>query len=85
MRDFDRVKEVGMKQESEERRAEHRKKAPMILTNAGVRYFVHNGGAHLVVEERIDFWPGTGKWIDRESGRKGRGVFSLIKHVRKNV
>ena len=27
-------------------------------------------------------WPGTGKWIARDTKRKGRGVFSLLKYIK---
>jgi len=32
--------------------------------------------------ELIDFWPGTGKWIARDTKLKGRGVFNLLKYVK---
>ena len=51
-----------------------------------------NGGAHLIVNPSgwgeifdppygIDYWPGTGKWIDRKSGRDGRGIKSLLEFI----
>ena len=39
--------------------------------------------AHLRVNERFDFWPGTGKFLDRVTGRYYRGVFNLIKSLEK--
>jgi len=57
------------------------------LSQAGIPFTVHNGGAHLVVEGPvgfIDYWPTTGKWAAR-SGRKGFGLLGLLKHVRGEV
>lgn len=36
---------------------------------------------HTFVANRYDFWPSTGLWRDRKSGRTGRGVLNLIKRV----
>ena len=41
-------------------------------------------GAHLIVQGRrstIDFWPGTGLWIDRDTNTTGRGVQKLITFI----
>lgn len=35
---------------------------------------------HVRVGE-FDFWPSTGLFIHRASGRKGRGVFALLKKI----
>lgn len=37
--------------------------------------------AHLRINERFDFWPGTGKYQDRNTGQYRRGVFNLIKEL----
>lgn len=71
---------------SQERRAGNRESSPELLEQAGVRFKSSNNGAHLIVTgsdwERIDFWPGTGKWIARDTKRKGRGVFNLLKYIK---
>jgi hypothetical protein len=41
---------------------------------------VKNGAAHLIVETeagKIDFWPGTRKWIVRATRQNGYGVEAL--------
>lgn len=70
----------AMKEESAERRNRHRSNAPTILQGAGISYESKNDGAHLVVaaEAIFDFWPGTGLWICRKNGKRGRGIRSLI-------
>ena len=71
---------------SQERRAGNRESSPKLLEQAGVEFQSSNNGAHLIVTgsswELIDFWPGTGKWIARETKHKGRGVFNLLKYVK---
>lgn len=83
MRNYDRAAEIGMNAESIERRADNRDRSAAILDRLGVSFESKNGGAHLIVThdgKTVDFWPGTGKFIQRQSGaRHGRGVFNLMK------
>lgn len=41
--------------------------------------------AHLRINERFDFWPGTGKYLDRITGQYKRGVFNLIKDLNRYI
>ncbi len=69
----------------QEKRASNRDASPKLLADAGIKFSVRNGDAHLIVEAPtglIDFWPGTGKWIVRGAKRNGRGVRGLIKFIR---
>lgn len=64
-----------------ERRHRNRELSPQILDAHGVSYVSKNDGAHLIVshgELVIDFWPGTGKWVVRRKGMRGRGVRPLL-------
>lgn len=66
------------------KRAANREASPEILARAGVAFESKNFGAHLIIEHGgrlVDFWPGTGLWIDRESRRRARGVKHLLKHL----
>ena len=59
----------------------NRQSSAGLLRRHGVVFSEHNRGAHLVVygdRVVVDFWPGTGKYIVRESGEKGRGVKNLL-------
>lgn len=70
-----------MQELEKERRAENRKRGFEELANAGYVFEVKNGAAHLIVESdqgKVDFWPGTEKWIIRQGGRMGRGVDALM-------
>ena len=65
--------------------AQRRLQATIELEKKGIRFTVHNGGAHLIVEGLfggyIDFWPGTGKWKVRESTHDGSSVGSLFRYL----
>lgn len=72
----------AMKQASKEKKASNQENSTKILQEKGVKFESKNWGNHLVVEGKkglIDFWPSTGKFIPRCEGRKGRGVFNLLK------
>ena len=56
-----------------------------VLQDQGYCIDVRNGGTHLIVATRFDFWPGTGKYMDRLSGTQGRGVFNLLQELTKLV
>ncbi|SUD77836.1 hypothetical protein [Pseudomonas putida] len=82
MRDIDRAAEVGWDAESAERRAKNRQSSAEVLAQHGVQFEPKNLDAHLIVSHAgkvVDFWPGTGKYIPRDGGRPGRGVFNLLK------
>lgn len=75
---------AGVKSESKARRADNRAKSADILTDNDIKFTSHNGGTHLVVEARVDFWPGTGLWMVRNTKIKRRGVFNLLKYLKEN-
>jgi hypothetical protein len=81
MRDIERTKQLGWKEESQARRGDNRENSAKILADNGVSFESRNMAAHLIVKGTsitVDFWPGTGKWIVR-GGKTGRGVFNLLK------
>lgn len=70
-----------MKQRQAEKRASNRRSSADLLTAAGVGFQSKNDGAHLVIPHgsgTVDFWPGTGRWIQRVTLRDGRGVRRLL-------
>lgn len=71
----------AMKEESKQRRANNRESSADILTKSGIEFESKNLGAHLIVGQ-FDFWPGTGLFINRKTGKRGRGVRNLIKLLR---
>lgn len=67
-----------MKQASVDRRARNRKNGASMLERAGVPFVSKNEGAHLIVRDRWDYWPGTGLWSDRRTQERRRGIHSLF-------
>lgn len=82
VRNYERAEQVGLKQESKERRRSSRERSACMLQSLGVEFESKNDGAHLIVTHNgltIDFWPGTGKFIPRKRNPKhGRGVFQML-------
>lgn len=77
---------TDMQQESVDRRANNRQKSAEILTRNNINFEPKNHGAHLVVTHKdvtVDFWPGTGKFVFRGRPTYGRGVFNLLRKLRK--
>lgn len=75
-------------EKSKQKRASNRLHSARMLKDAGIAFEVKNAGAHLIVEGNenyIDFWPGTGRWIDRKDGNRGFGVRNLLKYITENV
>lgn len=72
----------GMREESQAKRAINRDKSQQILIDNGIPFKYFNFGAHLVVDSRFDFWPGTGKFTCRETSKSGRGIFNLLKKLK---
>lgn len=55
------------------------------LTEEGISFERKNNGAHLIVETsngKIDYWPGTGRWISRK-GDRGFGIAKLLSHIKR--
>jgi hypothetical protein len=73
-----------MKEASQEKRRSNLDNSTKLLRERGITFDVYNDGMHLVIRsgERVfDFWPSTGKWIERASKVDGRGVFNLLKAI----
>ena len=67
-----------VREAKQEKKRQNEKSSTEILKSKGVQFRSLNGGNHLQLENGTNFWPSTGKWI-RKDGKKGRGVFNLIK------
>lgn len=74
-----------MKEAGKEKRERNTLSSTQILIDRGVNFESHNNGVHLVVRHDslvVDFWPSTGKWTVRGSGKYSRGVFKLLKLIK---
>lgn len=63
------------------KRAQSRTRSTEQLRQAGIPFVVKNNGAHLIVADAVDFWPGTGKWHSRTLPTKDYGVRSLLRFL----
>ena len=70
---------TALRVQSGEKRADNRAYAITRLNTAGIKYEIKNKGAHIIIADRWDFWPGTGKWRDRKCNKYYRGIESIIK------
>ena len=76
----------AMKDGWKEKRASNTEKSTAILIQKDVIFESKNNGAHLIVKSIngfIDFYPSTGLFIDRQTKKKSRGVFRLLKLARR--
>ncbi len=71
----------AMKAASQKKRASNRDNAIPLLSNANIEYESKSNGTHLIIEGRIDFWPGTGLWIVRDTNMRRRGIRKLIAYL----
>lgn len=74
----------GLREASRAKKKRNQCQSDMILQSHDIQFESHNDGLHLVVSGSFDFWPSTGKFIDRKTGKSGRGIFNLLKRL-KNV
>lgn len=78
----------AMREASKDKREQNTEKSTQLLVDRGVNFDSNNYGRHLVVKDSgliIDFWPSTGKWTVRGSGKYRRGVFNLLKILKSSV
>lgn len=74
--------------EKKQKKLDNIKSSTNILAEHDVYHVIRNEGLHIMVCDqsktpRIDFWPSTGKWIDRNGKMEGRGVFNLLRYIKK--
>ena len=65
--------------EGKMKREQNLKSSVEVLREKGIP-FVELSDTHLRVGN-FDFWPSTGLFIQLRTGRRGRGVFNLIKKL----
>jgi len=70
---------TALRVQSSKKREDNRAYAIKRLDTVGVKYETKNKGLHIIIADRWDFWPGTGKWRDRKCNKYCRGIESLIK------
>lgn len=77
----DREKRIAQ----QKKRAFNRRQSTGILRKNNIPFRSLNNGGHLILHlenTTVDFWPGTGKWIDRKNPEtQHRGVFKLLEFI----
>jgi len=71
---YDQLQEHGRR-----KRHDNLEKSTNLLKIKGYKFTSYNDGIHLVVEDRFNFWPSTGLFIEIKTHERGRGIFKLIK------
>lgn len=68
---------------SRAKRAYNREESPKRLNENGIKFESKHNGGFLYVYPGIWFWPGTGLWRVPGSTISGRGVYSLIRYIKR--
>jgi hypothetical protein len=71
----------ALRERSQQKRADNREASVKLLRDRGIEFTEHNNGAHLKIGN-IDFYPGTGLWINVKARLKRRGVRGPLRHLR---
>ena len=56
--------------------------ARKLLNEKNIPFEERQEGIHFIVDHLFDFWPTTGKFINRETKKHGRGVFNLLRNFK---
>lgn len=51
------------------------------LVRLGIDFVSKNDGVHLIISNRWDFWPSTGKWFDRVRMKRGHNLETLLTSI----
>ncbi len=73
---------AAQKEEGKERKKRNRAHSLAILREKGITYETLSEGAGHYRIAHFDFWPSTGKYLNRKTNKYSRGVFNLIKDLR---
>lgn len=82
MGDFWKDVKPDMKYRSSIKKDKNLQNGTAILDREGIPYEVKNKGIHYVVDGNVDYWPTTGKFIDRTDKKHRRGIFNLVNHIK---
>lgn len=72
----------ALREAKQQRRRSNTARSTELLRQRGIPFESKNGGAHLVVDGRVNFWPSTGLYIPLDFNKpKGRGVKNLLRFL----
>ncbi len=70
----------ALREESRIKKLSNLEQSTNILKEKNINFVSKNNGIHLIVGN-FDFYPSTGKFINRTTKKDGRGIFNLIKKI----
>lgn len=71
----------AVKESRQQKRWENDNKSILMLNDGGFSVETLNKGISHYRVNGVNFWATTGKFYDSKTGKKGRGVFNLIKYI----
>lgn len=71
-----------VKEQRQVKRWDNVDKSLAILKEKGIRYETLNSSVGHYRIGDWNFWPTTGKFYNPKTGKKGRGVFNLIRYIK---
>jgi hypothetical protein len=72
----------SLREQNQEKHERNRRYATILLDAENVKFVPKNHGAHIIIANRWDLWPGTGKWRDRKVNKYSHGLGNLIKLIK---
>lgn len=70
-----------IREDRNNKKQDHAKEFMKAIESSGLHFRIKNGGDHVVINDRVDCWPTTGRWIIRTTKETGRGISSLLRRL----
>jgi hypothetical protein len=74
----------GIRKDGQAKRRRNEEMSIALLSESGIKYEVLSKDSCHYRVGRFSFWPTTGKYYDPKTGEKGRGVFKLIRIIKRD-
>lgn len=72
----------AMREDSIRKKQKNKEHCTKRLKMSSIPFVSYNDGVHLFVVDTFDYWPSTGLFKHRKSGKSGRGIMNLIKIIK---
>lgn len=70
-----------MREEKQKKKVKMSEAFMKAIAESGLHFRIKNGGYHVVIDDRVDCWPTSGRWIVRSTKETGRGIQSLMRRL----
>lgn len=71
----------AMKEDGRRAKYDHLVANTAELERRKIPFASKNDGLHLIIADRWDFWPSTGKWFDKVRMKRGHDIESLLSSI----